>query len=141
MGVAEQIGHDHKGDLIYKFDKQNQIFTNEVWDDTDAIREEFTNQPQKYVFSVPSTAIIQDYFVPRYYWNTKIHEAKIKAEKMNMFLMPLGELLDKNIIVSYKRHGSPQSRYKGRGTIPYRRVADIMNWDIYKNLTNTLRYL
>ena len=41
MGVAEQIGHDHKGDLIYRFDEQNKKFTTEIWDDTKAIRKEF----------------------------------------------------------------------------------------------------
>ena len=40
MGVAEQIGHDPKGDLIYRFDEQNKIFTTDIWDDTEAIQEE-----------------------------------------------------------------------------------------------------
>ena len=140
MGVAEQIGHDHKGDLIYRFDEQNKIFTTEIWDDTKAIRKEFIHPMNKNVFLLPSTAIIQNYFVPRYYWNTKIKEAKIKAKKMNMYLMPLGELLEKNILVSYRGHGSPQSRYKGRGNIPYIRVADIMNWEIYKNPNSRIPY-
>lgn len=57
-----------------------------------------------------------------------------------MSLIPLGELLEKNILVSYKGHGSPPSRYKGRGMVPYIRVADIGNWDIYKNLTSRIPY-
>lgn len=140
MGVAEQIGHDHKGDLIYRFDEQNKIFTSDIWDDTEAIREELINKSSKYVFSVLSDKIIQDCYVPRYYWNTKIEEAKIEAKKRNMYLISLGKLLEKNILVSYQGHGSPQSRYKGRGNIPYIRVADIMNWDIYKNPTSMIPY-
>ena len=84
MGIAEQIGQDHK---IRLFDEQNKIFTTEVWDDTKAIREELKNKRKKYLFSVQSNSIIKDCFVPRYYWNTKIEEAKIKAEKMNMYLI------------------------------------------------------
>lgn len=140
MGVAEQIGHDHKGNWIYRFDEQNKKFTTEVWDDTEAIREELTNKSQKYLFSVSSNAIIRDYFVPRYYWKTQKEEAKMKAKKMNMYQISLGELLEKNILVSYKGHGSPPSRYKGRGNIPYIRVADIVNWDIYKNPTSMIPY-
>jgi len=90
----------------------------------------------KYVFFVRSKEIIKDCFVPRYYWNTKIEKAKIKAKKMNMYLIALGELLEKNILVFYQGHGSPQSRYKGRGNTPYIRVADIVNWEIYKNPTS-----
>ena len=140
MGVAEQIGHDHKGDAIYRFDEQKKIFTTEIWDDTKAIREELTNKSRKYVFSVQSNSIIKDCFVPRYYWNTKTKEAKRKAEKMNMYLISLGELLEKNILVSYQGHGSPPSRYKGRGYIPYIRVADIVNWNLYKNPTSMIPY-
>ena len=83
---------------------------------------------------------MKDCFVPRYYWNTKIEKAKIKAKKMNMYLISLGELLEKNILVSHQGHGSPQSRYKGRGPTPYIRVADIVNWDIYKNSTSMIPY-
>lgn len=57
---------------------------------------------------------------------------------MNMYLMTLGELLEKNIIVSFNGHGSPKSQYKGRGYIPYVRVADIVNWAIYKNPTSMI---
>ena len=57
---------------------------------------------------------------------------------MNMYLLSLGELLEKNIFVSYKGHGYPPSSFKGRGKIPYRRVADIVNWDLYKNPTSMM---
>ena len=140
MGIAEQTGHDHKGNSIYRFDEQKKILTTEVWDDTKAIIDELTNKRQKYVFSVQSTAIIHDYFVPRYYWNTKIEEAKIQAKKMNMYLISLRELLEKNILITYKGHGSPPSYYKGRGDIPYIRVADIVNWEIYKNPNSMIPY-
>ena len=40
MGVVEQVGQDHKGDLIYRFDKNKGTFTTEIWDDTLLIRKE-----------------------------------------------------------------------------------------------------
>ena len=109
-------------------------------DDTEIIREELTSHSgdNKCVFHVKSSATVKDYFVPRYYWNTKIKEAKAKAEKANMRLISLGELLKENMLTSYKGHGSPPSEYKGQGDIPYIRVADIVNWDIYKNPTSMI---
>ena len=139
MGIAEQIGHDHKGNSIYKFDEKAKAFTTEVWDDIKEIRKELTNKSQKYIFSVQSK-ILKDYLVPRYYWNTQIEEAEIQAKKKNMYLISLRELLEKNILVSYQGHGSPPSRYKGRGDIPYIRVADIVNWNLYKNPTSMIPY-
>ena len=139
MGIAEQIGHDHKGNSIYKFDEKAKAFNKEVWDDTKEIRKELTNKNQKSIFSVQSK-ILKDYLVPRYYWNRKIEEAEIQAKKRNMYLISLRELLEKNILVSYQGHGSPPSRYKGRGDIPYIRVADIVNWNLYKNPTSRIPY-
>ncbi|MEM9569706.1 MAG: N-6 DNA methylase [Bacteroidota bacterium] len=140
MGVAEQMGHDHKGDLMYRFDKNTKEFTKDIWDDTEIISKELVSPSKnnKYVFHVQSSAIVKDYFVPRYYWNTKIKEAKAKAKKANMHLISLRELLEKNILHSYNGHGSPPSQYKGQGNIPYIRVADIVNWDVYKNPTSMI---
>ena len=47
----------------------------------------------------------------------------------------MSELIDKGVLKEYDGHGSPESKYKGKGDIPYVRVADIVNWDIYKNYT------
>nr|YP_009519132.1 hypothetical protein [Caulerpa verticillata]AYC65156.1 hypothetical protein [Caulerpa verticillata] len=88
----------------------------DIWDDTETIRQEL-NHYQKYLFSIPSTTIIKDCFVPRFYWNTKIEEARRKAKKMKMYLISLRELLEKNILVSYKGHGSPPSQNKGQGLV------------------------
>nr|BBN51385.1 N-6 DNA methylase [Halimeda borneensis] len=140
MGIVEQIGHDHKGDSIYRFDEQNKIFTTQIWDDTEIIREELAKKSKKLMFNVPLRSIINDYFIPRYYWNTKIKEAKIQAKKLNMYLISLGQLLEENILVTYQGYGSPPSRYKGQGNIPYIRVADIVNWDIYKNPNSMVPY-
>nr|QUV75660.1 hypothetical protein [Caulerpa lentillifera] len=41
MGVVEQAGQDHKGNLIYRFDKKNATFTKDIWDDTLLIRKRY----------------------------------------------------------------------------------------------------
>ena len=40
------------------------------------------------------------------------------------------------VIKDFSGHGSPSAKFKGEGDIPYVRVADIVNWDIYKNPTS-----
>ncbi len=46
------------------------------------------------------------------------------------------KLLDEGIVEAYKGHGSPEAAYKGQGEIPYIRVSDIVNWELYRNPTS-----
>jgi len=70
MAVAEQIGHDHQGRVMYRYDSETEQYsTNEVWDDTVVIREELNhphNLSNKNVFMIESTQIRDDIYVPRY---------------------------------------------------------------------------
>ena len=53
-----------------------------------------------------------------------------------MFLVSINELVDKDIITHYfNGHGSPKSHYKGKGEVPYIRVKDIINWEVYRDPT------
>ena len=49
--------------------------------------------------------------------------------------IPLQRLLDEGIVEWYPGHGSPPSEYKGVGPIPYIRVSDVVNWELYRNPT------
>lgn len=42
------------------------------------------------------------------------------------------------IIGYFDGHGSPPSQFKGKGTIPYIRVKDIVNWELYKDPTSLI---
>ncbi len=141
MGVAEQIGHDHNGKPIYKYDKKNNKFINEIWNDTETIRKELDNpfdKKNKNVFIVDIKDIKNNVFVPRYYWNRRIEELREKAESQNLKFVQVKELVEKGIIKDFSGHGSPAGKFKGKGNIPYVRVADIVNWEIYKNPTSLI---
>ncbi|XOB41329.1 MAG: N-6 DNA methylase [Candidatus Nealsonbacteria bacterium] len=141
MGVAEEIGHDHNGKPLYRYDEENHKFTDEIWDDTKTIRKELdnpSNPNNKNVFVVNINDIKNDVFVPRYYWKKRIEKLRKKAKKQNLEFVQIKQLIDKGIIKEFSGHGSPASRYKGRGNIPYVRVADIVNWEIYKNPTSLI---
>jgi len=143
MAVAEQVGHDQIGRLIYRFDAEKQQFTDEIWDDTEIIRKELRDpldEHNKNVFVVDIKDIRNDIYVPRYYWQKKIKGLEEEAKKRNLELVQVKELIEKGIIKKFRGHGAPPSEYKGRGEIPYVRAADIVNWEVYKNPTAMVPY-
>lgn len=142
MAVAEYIGHDHNGKPLYKVDTNTGVITDEILDDTDSIISEIdciNNKESfipKYTFQVDADKIVKSgILVPRYYWNSKVEEIKENAEKCNIDLISMNQLIKENIIKYFDGNGSPKSDFKGTGDIPYIRVKDIVNWQIYKDPT------
>ncbi len=142
MGVIEEMGHDHNGKPIYRYDPETHQFTDEIWDDTIIVREELkdpSNKKNKLVFQVNAADIRNDVYVPRYYyWDKKFDELKKEAEEQGLELVQIKQLLDEGVMADFSGHGSPEGRFKGRGEVPYIRVADIVNWEMYKNQTSLI---
>lgn len=141
MAVAEEIGHDHQGRELYRWDYvQNRTNKEQLWDDIPNILKEFqTQQFTKYCFQVQSKiAISKDILVPRYYWENKIVEIEKIAASKKLHLVPIKKFIDEHIIEFFDGHGSPPAEFKGKGTIPYIRVKDIVNWEIYKDPTSRI---
>lgn len=141
MAVAEEIGHDHNGKPLFRYNKDKHEFTEEVWDDTKIIREELhdpADRKNKNVFVVDASEIRNDVYVPRYYWNRRIEELREEAEKQGLEFVQVKDLIDEGIVADSPGHGSPAGKFKGKGTIPYVRVADIVNWSIYRNPTSLI---
>ncbi len=132
----KEMGHDHNGDIKYVFDYENHEYTNIVDDDIPQIIEDLDNNNEssrfiKYIDS--QTVFEEDIFVPRYYFD---NEDRIESE--NIKYKTLKELIDEEIIESFKGHGSPKSIYKGTGPIPYVRVKDVVNNEVYINPLDTI---
>lgn len=163
MCVAEEMGHDHQGKEIFRWDYNKHKSTDELWDDTKNIRNEIqelkskltqkteTNwvrqanasnlvlKGAKYTFWVDANIVeAQQVYVPRYYWQKKSEELEEQAEKSNCTLVPIAELIKQKVLSSFDGHGSPESENKGRGDIPYIRVKDIVNWEVYKDPTSKI---
>lgn len=141
MAVAEEMGHDHQGKEIYRWDiESKQINKNQLWDDIPLIIEEFNEKKnKKYTFKTPSSVAKENgIYVPRYYWQTRDKEVKEIAKKENLELITIQKLIDEGVIAYFDGHGSPQAENKGRGDIPYIRVSDIVNWEIYKDPTSKI---
>lgn len=136
MAVAEQMGHDHEGRPMYRFDKAAQKPTTELWDDLATIRKELHapfSPDNQYTFVVDASKIVDNIYVPRYYW-TKPRE--VVKSIPGVTPISLRKLVADGIIEHWPGHGSPPSEYKGNGEIPYIRVADIVNWELYRNPTS-----
>jgi len=139
MGVAVEMGHDHNGNPMYKWDYGTQtVNKNELWDDIASIVNEIKNPavPRQFTFEVNGrTALEQRILVPRYFWNSREQEIGKMAHEQNCSLVSIADLIEEQIITHFDGHGSPEADNKGMGDVPYVRVKDIVNWDVYKDPT------
>jgi len=141
LAVAEEMGHNHQGRPLYRYDSTLHTFTQEIWDDTRIIRDELPTPEaatNRFVFTVNFKDIVNDNFVPRYYWTKRIQGLEEEAKRRNLEFVPIGQLVDENIIKVYRGHGAPPSGFKGRGEVPYVRASDVVGWELFKNPNTTI---
>ena len=126
MATPKEMGHDHNGKPLYRYG------TDKLWDDLAEVLEELDmpeDQQNEHVFSVNSSEFDPDILIPKFYRGIQnlpdMPEGRVPVS--------LGELLDEEIIEVWDGHGSPPGHEKGRGDIPYIRVSDIVNWEMYRN--------
>ncbi|MCX6707109.1 MAG: N-6 DNA methylase [Candidatus Woesearchaeota archaeon] len=138
MAVAEEMGHNHQGKEIFRWDyKTKTINRKDLWDDIPLILKEFRqNKFDRYCFKIDSKECFdKGIFVPRYYWENKLEEIESLAKNDNLELISIKKLIEEKIITFFDGHGSPPSEYKGMGGFPYIRVKDVVNWEVYKDPT------
>ena len=140
FAVAEEMGHDHQGREIYRWNPVTQkVNHDQLWDDIKIILEENRTKKNKYIFSVDSKQVKdKNIFVPRYYWETRDKEVADIAKEKNLQLISIQQLIDEGVIRFFDGHGSPPAEYKGRGDFSYIRVKDIVNWEVYKDPTSSI---
>ena len=126
MAVPVEMGHDHIGrDLFHRG-------TREVWDDVAKVSEELNKDSVKgnqFVFKVPKDSLDPEILVPKYYR----HMQNPPAMPTGFNGISLDKLVNTGVIEAWDGHGSPKAEEKGTGEIPYIRVADIVNWEMYRN--------
>ncbi len=138
MAVAEEMGHDHQGHPKYRIDPATNSVSDDIWDDLQVIREDLKHPysaENRFTFHVNVNEIRNHVFVPRYYWNPP---GDAGSDIQDIEPLSVQRLLDDGIVESYRGHGSPPAVYKGQGEIPYIRVSDIVNWELYRNPTTAV---
>ena len=141
MAVAEQMGHDHQGKEMYRWNHETKkVDTTKLWDDIPLILSEINNNEfKRYCFSVDRHIVeSKGVYVPRYYWQNRMQEIKEEAAKNDQTLVPMTKLIADEVISFFDGHGSPEGEAKGKGEIPYVRVKDIVNWEVYKDPTSKI---
>ena len=133
MAVPKEMGHDHQGKPIHHPN------TLDVWDDIPTVIEEIKAPESKnnaFVFKVPWPAIARaGHLMPSYFDYRRKRRRVPKGRRW----VDLGALVDAGVVAAWDGHGSPSATEKGEGEIPYIRVADIVNWELYRNPNSGVR--
>ena len=126
MGTPQEMGHDHQGrDLI-------NPQTRKIWDDLSESLEELKSpkkRSNKHIFSIDRSKLQPNILIPKFYRQLDF-PVKIPKKRCGI---SLETLVKEGIVDVWDGHGSPPSQDKGKGNIPYIRVADIVNWELYRN--------
>lgn len=126
MAVPVEMGHDHNGRDLFRRG------TEEIWDDIAKVSDELDKgsvKGNKFVFEVPGGTLDPETLAPKYYR----HKQSPPAMPAGYKRVSLGKLVDAGSIEAWDGHGSPKAKEKGHGEIPYIRVSDIVNWEMYRN--------
>jgi len=142
MAIAEKVGHDKNGKLIFKMDKSGKYILDDrgnriIDDDLPLIAEKYIKykrtgkleDPDKFGFIIKLSQIKDNIFVPTYY-DPEVKKELAKLEKTGEYkLMTIGQLEEQKVI-SIKRGHEVGSRFYGLGNVPFVRTTDIVNWEI-----------
>ena len=130
MSDPQQIGHDHRGKPLYRKE------TGEIWDDLSVVQKEIDTPDEpdnRFVFEGEWQRMQQhNNWMPQYHRSLK----NVPCPPDGCEWVRLGDLADRKLIAAWDGHGSPSSAEKGAGDIPYIRVSDIANWEMYRNPTS-----
>ncbi len=131
MAEAEQMGHDHRGDEMHR------PGTKSLWDDLPDIIRELdvpASADNEFVFTVPWKDVeAAGHFIPRYY---AMRRKPTPTPPDGRKWVALGDLVEDGTISVWDGHGSPSSGEKGEGDVPYIRVKDVVNWELYRDPTS-----
>ena len=136
MVAAEEMGHNHQGKPMFRYDQATHTVSDELWDDLAVAQDELRgNRPAAYTFDVDAQHVKDEgIFIPRYYWPRLVQDIQVPNPD-EIEWRTLRELIDAGAVLQRAGHGSPPAQFKGKGKFPYIRVKDIINWEIYRDPT------
>ena len=130
MAEAKEMGHDHNGKPLL------HPGTEEVWNDLPKVMDELDtpeDPKNQRVFKIKWRTVEKaGNWVPRYFAAAK---QRTRAPQGRRWVR-LDAMVEDGTIVAWDGHGSPEAAEKGIGEIPYIRVKDIVNWEMYRNPTS-----
>jgi type I restriction enzyme M protein len=150
LGVyVKNIGHNHAGETVFEYDIATNTFDNtKVNDDIPYIidllqddsymdkiqQKNLTESDEEEIKKlrcgssikwIDSKDVVEsDLLVARNYFQPEIEHTNSVS---------IGKLIKEKVLLAFDGHGSPQGHLKGLGTVPYIRVKDVVNLEIYTN--------
>lgn len=142
MAIANKVGHDKNGKIIFKMDERgnyildergNRIIDDELPQIVSRFREYYMQgrlkEQNRLGFTVKLSEMRDNIFIPNYY-DPETKQILTEMERTGKYkLVTIGELVKKRII-SIKRGHEVGSKYYGLGDVPFVRTSDIVNWEI-----------
>lgn len=132
MGIADKVGHNKNGKLIYKETKSGSRVLD---DDIPNLSADFRLFLEGKKFSITdksflikSSDIRESIYIPAYY-DPEITRVLRQFENSAYELLSIGELVDDGIL-EVRRGNEIGSENYGTGNIPFVRTSDIVNWEI-----------
>ncbi|MCW6663632.1 N-6 DNA methylase, partial [Aerococcaceae bacterium NML190073] len=143
----QNIGHNHLGETVYEYDIDTNTFDySKINDDIPYIIDLLNDDVFLDGVKNNNLDILSNYKDKRGVKNIQFIDSKIIRNSdllvaRNYFQpminhdnsVSLKQLLDEGILTYFDGHGSPHGYLKGLGTVPYIRVKDIVNLEIYIN--------
>lgn len=141
MAIANKVGHNKNGKLIYKSNKDGKpIYDGKgqplIDDDLPIITEKFKTllrgkftQEDHLGFSIDYKDLKDDILIPEYYDPEITRDLEELRKSGNYDLVTIGELV-RNKVLQIRRGNEIGSQFYGSGEIPFVRTTDIVNWEI-----------
>lgn len=140
MAIANKVGHDKNGKMIFKMDtKGNYALDDEgnkiIDDDLPSISSKYKEfkqdvlKPSRLGFIVRASGINNYVFIPSYY-NPETVQKLNEMEKTGKYKITTIREMVEHKLISIKRGHEVGSKYYGLGDIPFVRTSDIVNWEI-----------
>ena len=143
--IVDNVGHDKDGKVLYQLNKDgskkldnhgNPLINDDLIDLHLKLvdSEDFNYLRDQKVFKINFSQIKNNIFIPNYYAGVERTLKKL-GENKNFILLPIKDLVKKNIIYSNKGVYLPRgdeigSHVYGLGDIPFIRTSEINNWEI-----------
>jgi type I restriction enzyme M protein len=138
--VCRTYGEDKYGRPLYKIveGKQTTELDDEMKEAAELLRGEPPEDESRLYFHVSQQeAIGKEVLVPSFYWRTPcLDRLRAFADAEGCDLVRVGDLMDAGQLEVHTGHGSPPTKYRAKGPVPYVKVSDIKNWRLNENPSN-----
>ena len=134
MVAAEEMGHNHQGKPLFRYNHVTHSVSEELWDDLAlALDEVRGRRAAEYTFAVSAEQVrAEGIYIPRYYWPHLTQNLELETT-VDVEWKTIRDFIGSGAVKQRAGHGSPPAQYKGKGQYPYIRVKDIINWEIYRD--------